>query len=292
MKLTNIKEKYAEKDGTIFGKKNVEESLALLFHENSKFTTYSMRKQGEIIGGFANPYIAERCNQPFKVYPGSEEIDLSMYDQIPRRADMFELLKQRRTVRNYEENYKLSLNELFVLTQHSYGVTHWEKMLGFGVDGHMGLRNVPSGGALYPLELYVVIFNAHIPSGLYHFRSDKMCLEKLKEGNHMEELIKIIQAEPYVNMRSSSALFLTTGVVERQLIKYGDRAYRFMMQEVGFVGMMISLLAESLNLGSCMLGGFNDDKLSEYIGIDGVFEAVNSATLVGKRKEEGCKVSE
>lgn len=62
--------------------------------------------------------------------------------------------------------------------------------------------------------------------------------------------------------------------IERKLIKYGDRGYRFLMQESGFVAQTISLLAESINLSSCMLGGYNDDKVNEFIGIDGVFETI------------------
>lgn len=62
--------------------------------------------------------------------------------------------------------------------------------------------------------------------------------------------------------------------IERLLIKYGDRGYRFLMQESGFVAQTISLLAESINLSSCMLGGYNDDKVNEFIGIDGVFETI------------------
>lgn len=86
--------------------------MALLFHENSKFTTHSMRKQGERIGAFSNPYVAERSSQPFKTYPGAEQIDLSVYDQVPHKGDFFEIIKKRRSVRDYKEESELSLNEL------------------------------------------------------------------------------------------------------------------------------------------------------------------------------------
>ena len=147
------------------------------------------------------------------------------------------------------------------------------------------MRNVPSGGALYPLEIYVVIFNAHIPSGLYHYRINNNTLELLKEGDFVEDLLGIIQAEPYVNMKTSSALIITTGIIERLLIKYGDRGYRFLLQESGFVGQTISLLAESINLGSCMLGGYNDDKVNEFLGVDGVFETINNIIVIGKKDD-------
>jgi SagB-type dehydrogenase family enzyme len=149
---------------------------------------------------------------------------------------------------------------------------------------YVGYRNVPSGGALYPLEIYMIVFNSHIESGVYHYRADINSLEQLKTGNFVEELLNIIQAEPYVNMKSSSCLIITTGVIERVIIKYGDRGYRFMMQEVGFVAQTISLLSESIGLSSCMLGGYNDDKVNSFIGIDGVFEAVNNIIVIGKGK--------
>jgi len=107
-------------------------------------------------------------------------------------------------------------------------------------------------------------------------------LELLRKGNFIEKLIKIIQAEPYVNMRTSSALIITTGIIERSLIKYGERGYRFLMQESGFVGQTLSLLAVSINLDSCMLGGYNDDKINEFLGVDGVFETINNIIVIGK----------
>lgn len=80
--------------------------------------------------------------------------------------------------------------------------------------------------------------------------------------------------------------------IERKLIKYGDRGYRFLMQESGFVAQTISLLAESINLSSCMLGGYNDDKVNEFIGIDGVFETINKIIVIGKKKDnsKSCSV--
>ncbi len=286
MKISKIKDKYNEKDGSMYGKKNIEESIAMLYHENSKFTTHTIRTQGEKIGGFNNPYIIERASQPFKSYPNSKSIDLSVYENFKPKETLYNCLIKRRSIRDYDKEYKISLNELTALLYNSYGVTFKSKIVGFDVDGHIGLRNVPSGGALYPLELYIVVFNAHIPSGLYHYRADNNSLELLKEGSFIEKLLKIIQAEPYVNMRTSSALIITTGIIERLLIKYGDRGYRFLMQESGFVGQTISLLAESINLSSCMLGGYNDDKVNDFLGIDGVFETVNNIIVIGKNAKK------
>jgi len=53
------------------------------------------------------------------------------------------------------------------------------------------------------------------------------------------------------------------------------------MQEVGSFNQVVSLLAESIDLGSCILGAYNDDKINNFIGIDGVFETVNNFIVLG-----------
>ena len=154
----------------------------------------------------------------------------------------------------------------------------------FEVDGNWGLRNVPSAGGLYPLELYIVVLNGHISSGLYHYRSDTNALELIKEGNFRDYLRENMQCEPYVNISTASAVIFSTGIFERVAIKYGDRAYRFLIQESGIVGQTITLLLESIGLGSCWIGAYIDDMINELLGIDGVYESVNNVIVIGKKK--------
>lgn len=283
MNINEIKDQYDDKDGSMYGKKNIEESLAMLYHENSKLNRHSTRILGENINAFINnPYILERSSQPFKCYPGHEFIDLSIYKQNDHNTSFFNVIKKRRSVRIFDSAYQLSLNELSILLYHSYGVTRKLKLEGLSTEGHLGIRNIPSAGGLYPLEIYIVLFKGHIAPGLYHYRSDKNGLEKLKEGNFSSYLSTIIQAEPYINFNDCSGLILTTGLIERVFIKYGDRGYRFLIQESGTLGLMLALLAESIELGSCMLGGYQDDKVNTFLGVDGVFETVNNILAIGK----------
>jgi nitroreductase len=52
--------------------------------------------------------------------------------------------------------------------------------------------------------------------------------------------------------------------------------------EAGEVGHNLALLASSLGLGSCLLGGFLDDGLSKLLDIDGVDEAPLLPIVVGR----------
>lgn len=279
-----LQKKLSKLDVTIFGKKNIEESLAMLYHENSKFNKYKLRKNGERIEAFNSPYIIARAAQPYKICPANISIDLNLYKMAPQVA-LHEILALRRSLRQYNENYKISLNEIAYILYNSYGVTKTFKIAdSFEADGNWGLRNVPSAGGLYPLELYIVILNGHISSGIYHYRSDTNTLELIKEGNFLDYLRENMQCEPYVNISTASAVIFSTGIFERVAIKYGDRAYRFLIQESGIVGQTITLLLESIGLGSCWIGAYIDDMINELLEIDGVYESVNNVIVIGKKK--------
>ncbi|SHJ39076.1 SagB-type dehydrogenase domain-containing protein [Hymenobacter daecheongensis DSM 21074] len=264
----------------MYGAKNIKDSLALLYHQNTKLTKFDQIKLSHSIRGFFSPYVTQRATQPYKVYPASKSISLADYRDVPAPAvDFIDLVKGRQSVRNYEPGYQLSLYELYVLLNYSYGISRQEK----GEGGQMSFRYIPSPGGLYPLEIYVVLFDSHVTPGLYHFRPDTLALECLKEGDFRAELKQLIQAEPYININTASGLVLTTGIFERVMIKYGERGYRFMLHESGFVAQMMTLLNEALGLGSCMVGGYDDQKVNRFLGLNGVFETVQNVMILGKK---------
>lgn len=279
-----LEAKLSKLDATIFGEKNIEDSLAMLYHENSKFNLYKLRKDGQQIEAFNSPYIIAKAAQPYKIYPANLSIDLGLYQMAPKTS-LYDILNQRRSLRHYDENYKISLNELAYILYNSYGVTKTFKIAeSLGVKGSWGLRNVPSAGGLYPLELYVVILKGHINPGIYHYRADTNVLELIATGDFLDYLRDNMQCEPYVNISAASAVIFSTGIFERVAIKYGDRAYRFLIQESGIVGQTITLLAESIGLGSCWIGAYIDDKINELLGVDGVYETVNNVIVIGKQR--------
>lgn len=281
MKLSQIRDQLNKLDNSLYGQKNIEDSVAMLYHENSKFNTHTLRRFRETSGTFNNGFITERWSQPYKCYPDRKRIDLSVYTETAHSGDLFGLLANRRSTRNYDKDHCMSVGDLATILYNAYGVTRREKINGLPYEAHMGFRNIPSAGGLYPLELYVVTFNADIPQGLYHYRPDLNCLEELIKADHRPVLKDIILAAPYVNLNAASAMIITTGLIERVIIKYSDRGYRFMMQESGAVGLMVSLLAESVNLGTCSIGAYNDDLLNDFLSIDGVFESVNNVIIIG-----------
>lgn len=273
-------------DISLYGSDEIVNSLALLYHENSKLSSYGMKMLGERIGTFSIPYTAKRALQPYKIYPNSKCIDLasSVSNSTMDSVKLSKLLLQRKSARSYDANYTLSKGELATILYHTYGVTSWQEVY-IGEERVLkGRRNIPSAGGLYPLEIYAITLHSEITSGLYHYDVKDNKLELMSEGDFTTKLLTSIQAEPYVDLSSSSVVILITAFPERQMIKYGERAYRFLQAEVGSVTQMLSLLAEAEGLGSCIMGGYNDDELNDILGIDGVFECIQSVIIMGKEK--------
>lgn len=65
-------------------------------------------------------------------------------------------------------------------------------------------------------------------------------------------------------VKNSSAVIILAVVYERTMKKYGQREIRYVHIEVGHAAQNIYLQAVSLNLGTVMIGAFNDEKVKKF----------------------------
>ncbi|MCP9485981.1 MAG: SagB family peptide dehydrogenase [Gaiellaceae bacterium MAG52_C11] len=147
-------------------------------------------------------------------------------------------------------------------------------------SGEPARRTIPSGGALYPLELYVLSLRLEAtPRGVYHFDPHDSCLEQLTGdvAGIERELV-----EPAIG-ENSAAILAVTGVFWRTRFKYGLRAYRFTLLEAGHAVQNALLTAGALGLAALPLGGFYDSRIEAVLGVDGVHESVLYLVALGER---------
>lgn len=145
-----------------------------------------------------------------------------------------------------------------------------------------GLRRTPSGGALYPLELYVLARRVEgLPAGVYHFDPFDRDLELLAGGR--PEV-----GEAFVDralVEDAAAILVVTALFWRSRCKYGLRGYRFALLEAGHLVQTALLLATGAGIDALPLGGFYDAKLDRIVRADGVNESVVYAVAVGRQPE-------
>jgi SagB-type dehydrogenase family enzyme len=169
---------------------------------------------------------------------------------------LLQLLKQRRSVRDYH-NAPLSLEEVGQLLWAAQGITHQE-----------GLRSAPSAGALYPLEIFVVAGQIEgMAPGIYRYMPTEHQLLAHAEGDRRE---KLAQAAYKQNWLSDAAIIVVfAAVYERTTRKYGKRGIRYVHIEAGHASENLFLMAESLELGSVIVGAFDDDEIKTVLRLAG-----------------------
>lgn len=175
------------------------------------------------------------------------------------------VLEKRKSTRNFKKN-SLDLKKISTLLYYSAGLKK---------DGIH--RYYPSGGALYPLEVYIISVNSDLPKGLYHYYQPGHILE-LIPGTDIKSLLGCFNQ---AWLKNSGVIFLITSVFQRLTNKYNDRGYRHILQETGHLGQNIYLTSTALNLGCCAIGGYKDDQLNRSMGIDGIQESIIYSLSVG-----------
>ena len=125
-------------------------------------------------------------------------------------------------------------------------------------------RTYPSGGARFPVEMYLVASKINgLKSGIYHFNINKFSLETLFESDFKKDEIESISA--YLK-NVAGAIILTT-VISRSEVKYGLKAYPFSLIEAGHIGQNILLSFTKYKIGSFPIGGFVNDEIIELLDL-------------------------
>jgi SagB-type dehydrogenase family enzyme len=248
-------------------------TLADVFHENTKLTRSNVSAYiANINAVLRQPQLLHLMKHADKVYSLVDETialpDLTPNDTLERA------IASRRSRRTYSGS-AMPLDVLARLLHFSYGRTARPP-----APAHF--RAAPSGGALYPLEIYVVGLRINgAPAGLYHYKPSANSIEVVRTGNLLEQMKTVLFLEG-VDIDNAAVVIVVTGILERNYLKYQDRGYRMVLIEAGGVAQNISLVATQQGFGCVWLGGFYDDELSAELGADPVSEPIILAGVVGR----------
>lgn len=136
------------------------------------------------------------------------------------------------------------------------------------------LRASPSGGALYAVDTYVLVFTVDgVAPGLYLYRPGDHGLGLIRPGDFVEQLAEGCALDTMA--RHASFCLVLVAAMARAKVKYGERAYRFLLLEAGHIAQNALLAGVDAGLATVPVGGFFDDELNDLIGVDGC----NDATL-------------
>ena len=238
------------------------QGLAFGYIQNTKY--YRHRRGKDDLGSIPS-------TTAFKNYPKAERIQLPEPD-LSRPANFWQCLATRRSERNTTPD-PLSLDELSKIMWAGQGVT--------ARAGTYLLRTAPSAGALYPFETYLYIDKVkEVPQGIYHFNVADFTLERLQEGDFNRAVTTATLGQPVV--RRAAVVIIWTAMMLRCMVKYRERAVRYIPMDLGHVCQNVQLAATAMAMGSCPIGAFYDDDVNKLLGVDGEEETVLYLITVGK----------
>lgn len=163
-------------------------------------------------------------------------------------------LLQRRSVRDFKSG-SLTLAEVSQLLWAAQGTTD---------PG--GFRTAPSAGALYPLEIYIVVGQLEeLGAGVYKYIPFDHQLVRIAEGDKRRELSTAALNQSWV--KNNAALLVFSAVEYRTTQKYGRRGIRYVHIEVGHAAQNVFLQATALNLGAAVVGAFDDESVERIMAM-------------------------
>lgn len=222
---------------------------------------------------------------PYKLYRGLPEIPLT--GEVPL------------TLKKREFGLNPSLEELGHFLWYVYGLTQYsqsplmdetqEKIVSYNQSFR---RFVPSGGALYPNELYLYINLDDAPTGIYHYDVAHHRLILLREGNYDGYLSRSL-ADGLSISDSFCTVFVST-VFWKNFYKYNNFSYRLQGLDAGVVIGQSLEVANTLGFSTRVCYQFLDRAINHLLGLseqeESVYAVIQLSTKpilsVGKKKSE------
>jgi hypothetical protein len=248
-----------------------------VYHENSKIGPHNEELFQKIGTVNSSPHIRRVISRPFRSYSGCPHVDLPKQD-APMTGTLETILTNRRSEHHFS-GVPVSLDELARVL-----------LLGDGIVSRMTsedgaeflLRTAPSGGGLYPIETFCIVFRVEgVAPGAYFYNTQKHRLEQVAAEDFRPHLAAATNLQSEVE--NAGFCIVLSAVLPRSSFKYGQRAYRFVLLEAGHIAQNVLLAAEGLNLGGLPVGGFFDDDLNAVLNLDGCQEFVVYLLLIGNK---------
>jgi len=191
--------------------------------------------------------------QPSGLYGQKSPQSIALPGVKPGAPGSFsDLMHRRRSIRTFAEG-SMSLDQVSRIVFAAQGVTRQDFY-----------RTVPSAGALYPLELFIVTGPVReLDRGVYRYSPEDHALVPMASGDRRKKLAR--QAYGQMWVAKAQVVVVLCTVYERVTGKYGQRGVRYAHIEAGCAAQNIALEGVNLGLGSTVVGAFNDGGVAEVI---------------------------
>lgn len=149
------------------------------------------------------------------------------------------------------------------------------------------LRPYPAGGALYELELYVVVNRcANRAAGFYYYDPQQHRLIRLSGVTaDVQHLLNDAAWSATIPAERLQVLIVLAARFPRIAWKYSSLAYALTLKHVGVLYQTMYLVATAMGLAPCGIGGGDSDAFARAAGTDYFTETSVGEFLLGSRQQ-------
>lgn len=243
-----------------------------VFHENSK----TSRAEPHVYFGHhpSDATVVRMMRGLRDVKPYADREKRRLPADEPTAAGLDETLLGRVSARGFGPG-PIAATDLGAVLRRMQSVTRDNE----GTDFPRPFRCAPSGGALYPLEVYAWVRSVDgLTPGLYHYDPYE---------HELDDLGPVDLASGFVQqdlVQSAAVAIMIGAVFFRTVFKYGERGYRFALLEAGHLAQNALLASAARGLAAVPVGGYFDRDVDRALGLDGLHESVVYALLLGNRE--------
>jgi SagB-type dehydrogenase family enzyme len=186
-----------------------------------------------------------------KKYSRMKKISLSTSEETMSLQEIFD---KRVSAESFEPGSTITRSELS-------GLLSGLKVLS---EGH---RPYPSGGALFPIETYVINRTMRdIPSSVMHYNPIRHELDLLWDFPRDFDFEQSLYG--HSSARYASCAIVFTGIWHRVAQKYQDFGYLLALLEAGHAAQNVLLSAAALGISARPIAGFEDIVISRALDLD------------------------
>lgn len=185
-----------------------------------------------------------------------------------------EALLNRVSQRDYK--HPLSLKELATILYYANGM----KVVP-GSEPPRYNKFTPTSGGMMSVDIFPIVLNMEsVENGIYYYDYLNHQMVTVNTGSFHEWLDEHVFYQK--EWKNASVILVLTSAHGKLSKKYGPRAYRLSLLDVGLVAQNVYLTCSAMKLKVCASAGFIDEELDEALQIDGYEVASFLTTMIGK----------
>lgn len=194
--------------------------------------------------------------------------ELSLKEKVI--SDFFQIVRKRRSAVNFDNNKFMDLDHLKVILKSS--------TIGFNADFQQPCNIAEGKSCRFFTDIYLFVHRVKdFSAGLYYYDRLNCRITSIQRGDQRSAARNLSLGQDIAS--NSCVVFSLIADLKLAYDLYGDRGYRYVHIESGYIGQGLYLTAEALGYNGTGIGAFFDDDVNKYLKLPEGKEVIYHFTI-------------